>query len=147
MVPEDYERPSGRFEYFDHAADLGIRAAASSVPELFVMAGRALMAWMGPAPPEGEISEHDLSLQADDLEDLLVRWLQELLYFFTQRHAYFIEAREITVDRVALQARLRCRHWDETDYERFQEVKAITYHKLRIAREESGWSAQVIVDV
>ncbi|MFH1573163.1 MAG: archease [Acidobacteriota bacterium] len=147
MVPDEYGPLSGRFEYFDHAADVGIRVAASSVPELFVTAGRALMEWMGPAPLEGELSEHDLSLQADDLEDLLVRWLQELLYLFTQRHAYFIEAREITVDRAGLQARLRCRHWDETDYENFQEVKAITYHKLRITREESGWSAHVIVDV
>jgi SHS2 domain-containing protein len=70
-----------------------------------------------------------------------------VLYLFHQRHAYVAGVRRIDLTDRILEATLLCRPWDESSYESYCEVKAITYHKLRVARLDSGWSATVIVDI
>lgn len=137
----------GTFAYLDHAADVMIRLEASSLPDLFSTAGLALMEWMGPAPPESREIEENIALEAEGYEELLVRWLQELLYIFHQKHAYLSEvlATEITQSRI--EATVRCRAWDESCVRDFQEVKAITYHKLRVERRGEVWQADVILDI
>ena len=138
----------GSYEFFDHAADVGIRIRAGSPEDLFLTAGQALMAWIGPKP-SGPPIEHSVSVAAEDLEDLLVRWLQEVLCDFQLRHAYFTGAREIAVDVVLskLDALALGSVWDEEHCREFQEVKAITYHKLKVERQGSVWAANVILDV
>jgi SHS2 domain-containing protein len=138
---------SASFEYLDHAADLGIRVRAPTPEQLFQTAGHALMNWIGPAPRSGAEQECEITLSSGDLEELLVRWLQELLYLFQERHRYFAGTDQMEVTTTGLRAAVRLRHWDETAGEFYHEVKAVTYHKLRIAREEEGWVATVIVDI
>lgn len=135
------------FEYFDHAADLGIRVRAPTPERLFETAGRALVNWIGPAPRGGAEQIREIALSAEDLEELLVRWLQELLYLFQQHHGYFAGADRMEVAGSGLRAAVRLRLWDEAGHELYHEVKAITYHKLRIVRDAGGWDATVIVDI
>ena len=141
------EPGSGTYEFFDHAADVGLSIRASTLPGLFIAASRALMEWMGPEPASVHASRWDVVVEAESLEDLLVRWLQELLFHFHQRHAYFtgVDRLEITPQR--LEATFVARIWDESRHHEYQEVKAVTYHKLRVSREAGGWSATVILDV
>jgi SHS2 domain-containing protein len=147
MTPNTEGHTPGSFEYLDHAADLGIRVHAPDLPELFVTAARALMTWIGPAPEGVSEQEMKVRLEEGDAEGLLVRWLQEVLYLFHQRHAYVAGVKSIDLAGRMLEATLLCRPWDESSYENFCEVKAITYHKLQVERLDSGWRATVILDI
>lgn len=141
------EPPGGAYEFFDHAADVGIRCRADSVGELFVTAARAMMEWAGP-PPEGqETVSLPVSLEAEDREEMLVRWLQEVLYLFHQRHLYFIAAASLYIADTALRCELLARPWEQSSCREYQEIKAITYHQLRVYREGSLWYASVILDI
>lgn len=146
MPLEGAEGSGGSFEYFDHAADLGIRVAAPSLPELFAAAVRAVMNWIGPAPQGAEL-EIEVRLEAEDLEGLLVRWLQEALYIFQQRRVYVTGVKRLELDGARLEAVLAGRAWDEEDRRSFSEVKAVTYHKLEVRQEESGWCARIVLDI
>jgi SHS2 domain-containing protein len=137
----------GFYELFDHSADIGIRVKAPSCAALFAVAGRALMDWIGPAPPSGEFSTRELQLTAEDLEELMVRWLQELIYEFQHQHRYTVRAEKLEVSTGSLQTTLVGRIWDESCYANYREVKAVTYHHLAVIHEGSLWRANIILDV
>jgi len=104
------------------------------------------MAWVGPQPESGE-TEVSVSVQSEDLESLLVCWLQELLFLFQHRQCYFVDTRSIEVGATAARAILRCRNWEERRAQDYQEIKAITYHQLSLTRNDEGWQAHFIVDI
>ncbi len=138
---------SGSWEFFDHAADVGIRVEAKSLETLFIAAGLALMDWMGPEPNPRAPSRDRISLSADGIEELLVRWLQELLYRFHQKHAYFCDAEAMAVSPTGLACHLVEATWDESFRTVYQEVKAVTYHQLRVQCDNSICRATIILDV
>jgi SHS2 domain-containing protein len=137
----------GTYELFDHSADIGIRASAPSCAALFAVAGRALMDWIGPPPLSEEFRTRDLQLRAEDLEELMVRWLQELIYEFQHRHSYTERAEKLKVSNGNLQTTLVGRIWDESSCGNYREVKAVTYHNLAVIHEGSLWRANIILDV
>jgi SHS2 domain-containing protein len=138
----------GRYEFFDHIADVGIRIQANSPQDLFVTAALALMAWIGP-PPDGETVVERVSAEAEDLNELFVRWLQEIHCRFHLQHAYVTGVQEISVDfeQGDVEALVCSKTWDESMNKSYQEVKAITYHQLRIEQQGSIWLASVILDI
>src|SRR5262245_5863614 len=137
----------GFYELFDHSADIGIRVSAPSCTALFAVAGRALMDLIGPPPASGEFLTRDLQLRAEDLEELMVRWLQELIYEFQYRHNYTERAEKLEVSTGNLQTTLVGRIWDESSYGDYREVKAVTYHHLAVIHEGNLWKANIILDV
>ncbi len=135
------------YEYFDHAADVGIRIRADALPDLFQAAAQALMEWIGPAPEGSEPRREQVFVEAGALDELLVRWLQELLFIFQQRHAYITGAESIVIRDCRLEATVTARTWQEDQAAAYQEVKAVTYHRLELGRDGPGWRAQVILDL
>jgi SHS2 domain-containing protein len=142
LLPDD-----GAYVYFDHAADVGIRCRAPSVEGLFQAAGRALMEWMGPAPGGDGATTLEAKVEGQDREDLLVRWLQELLYLFQTKHLYFVAVESVFISDRTLQGKFLFKRWNESSYGEFQEVKAVTYHQLRVFAEGGSWHASVILDI
>lgn len=136
------------YEFFDHIADVGIHVEAESLEGLFVSAAHGLMAWIGP-PPEGATHQDRVSVEAEDREELLVRWLQEVLCRFYLQHAFLTDVTDLCLDsrRPRLEAVLISRSWGEEMRDRYQEVKAVTYHQLKIERRGAKWLASVILDI
>jgi len=150
------EPACGSFRFFDHVADVGFDVSAPTLEALFRTAASALMEWTGPPPNSGPTEIVDVMLQAPDSEELLVRWLQELVVLFQVRRLYPVAVPELSIeprgakplaDSDGLRARVEGRRWREADFEAYREVKAVTYHGLRIARGDAGWSARVILDL
>jgi SHS2 domain-containing protein len=137
----------GTFSFFDHAADVGIRVRAPSLESLFATAGRALMEWIGPAPAGNATVTESVAVRGDDAGELMVRWLQELLFLFQQRHLYFRDAEFLELTAESLSANIVGAAWDELSSADFQEVKAVTYHQLRVIHDGIGWMASIVLDV
>src|SRR6185369_1554098 len=135
------------YELFEHTADLGLRVSADSLEELFVDAARGLLAMLV-ADPESvrSVTTKTISLSADEPAYLLFDWLSELLYAFETDKLLLAEF-ELAIDGNKLTAACRGETMDESRHRMEHEVKAVTYHGLRLEQTASGWFAEVIVDI
>lgn len=139
------------YETFEHTADLGLRVRAASLDELFVEAAQAMFSAIvedrAGVRPEKQI---EVRLSGDDLAYLLFDWLNDLLYRWDTEHLLFGRfAAQLTRSgkNWALQASAWGEPLDRSRHALEHEVKAITYHGLRVERSEDGWMAEVIVDI
>jgi SHS2 domain-containing protein len=135
------------FETFEHTADLGLRARAADLDTLFVEAARALFSAivedLGTVEPR---ERYDLRLTGDDRPYLLFDWLNELLFRFEGEHRLYSRF-EVHIDGEHLTGSAWGEPLDRSRHSLAHEVKAITYHGLRVEREGDGWLAEVIVDI
>lgn len=148
-----YRRPFRRdsidsmYETFDHTADLGLRIRATDLNTLFAEAGCALFSAivedLKTVAPDRRL---DVSLAGTDREYLLFDWLRELLYRFDSEHL-LLSRFEVQVDADGLRASAWGEPLDPARHELAHEVKAITYHGLRVEQIADGWLAEVIVDI
>ncbi len=135
------------YEFFEHTADLGLRVRAATLNELFAEGGRALFAALVEAPDGvAPAQEVRLEVAGDELDYLLFDWLKELLYRFDADHLLLCKF-EVEVGPAGLKARAWGEPLDRARHELGHEVKAITYHGLRVEQEGGGWLAEVIVDI
>ncbi len=135
------------FETFDHTADLGLRIVAADLNTLFAEAGQALFSIIvDNLDAVSPSNMQTVTIAGSDREYLLFDWLRELLYRFDAEHWLFSKF-EVQVGDNGLTATV----WGETlDRDRHQlghEVKAITYHALKVESTPDGWFAEVIVDI
>jgi SHS2 domain-containing protein len=134
-------------ETFDHTADLGLRIRAENLDTLFAEAARALFSVIvTDLTTVRPLARRDLTLPRDDRELLLFDWLKQLLFWWDAEHLLFGKFEAHIADQG-----LTAIAWGEPlDRERHQlehEVKAITYHGLRVEATDTGWLAEVIVDI
>lgn len=136
------------YETFEHTADLGLRVRAASLKELFAEAGRGLfsliVANLDDVRPVEEVS---LAVVGEELDLLLFDWLNELLYLFESRRLVLVEF-SLTATSSSVQATARGEVFDPARHQPEHEVKAITYHELKVDKQPDGtWLAEVIVDI
>jgi SHS2 domain-containing protein len=135
------------YETFDHTADLGLRIRSADLDTLFAEASEALFSVivedLGTVAPLRSV---EVEIAGDDREYLLFDWLKALLYHFDAGHLLFSRF-EVRVRDDGLKATARGEPLDRTRHELNHEVKAITYHGLRVERTADGWLAEVIVDI
>ncbi len=138
---------SGRpFEEIDHTADVGIVARGTSLEELFEHAAAGLMHFLID-PHAGVAREHrEVIVEADDLEGLLVAWLNELLVLLNADGFLPVRWTVLELTDRRLRADVAGEPVDANRHKFRLDVKAATYHQLQI-RKNSEWQAQVIFDV
>src|SRR5262245_44469653 len=135
------------YETFDHTADLGLRVRAAALPELFADAGRGLTSMLvEDVAPIRETARVAFALPKDDLVYLLFDFLKAILYRFETDRLLLVRF-EVTLDDSGLHAVGHGEPMDDARHEPGHEVKAITYHGLRVERDGDGWIAEVIVDI
>jgi SHS2 domain-containing protein len=135
------------YEVFDHTADVGLRILAPDRSALFAEAARALFSLVVvnlDAVQAVEQRHYELAGEQD--EYLLFDWLNELLYTFETEHLLLSEF-QVELSREGLRANCGGERVDRSRHELDHEVKAITYHGLKIEPSGQGWLAEVIVDI
>src|SRR5213080_3110877 len=135
------------FELFEHTADLGLRVRAADLDTLLVEAAQALFSAVLAEPQTVEPKQRvEVRLADDDRELLLFDWLKTLLYHWDAEHLLFSKF-EAKVSGDALAASAWGEPYDPERHVLDHEVKAITYHGLRVERVGDQWEAEVIVDI
>jgi SHS2 domain-containing protein len=138
---------AGRFEFVDHTGDLGVRVIGESLPRLFEQAAHALT-FILTDPEMLQTSEaRKLKLEARTDEELLIAWLNELIYLFDTQGLLFKEYDVLSVHDHRLEALVRGESYAESRHPIKTAVKAATYHQLKIEHHEGLWTAQVIFDL
>lgn len=135
------------FEIFEHTADVGLRVTADDLNGLFAEAGRGFF-WLIVENLEEvqAVQEVTVELETSDLESLLLDWLSELLFRFETEYVVLKEF-EVKVDGTRLRATGRGEPLDTERHEVHFNIKAVTYHGLRVEQGKDGWLAELIFDI
>ena len=140
-----------RMRMLEHTADVGFEVEADSLPGVFEAAAGALLRVLFEAglPRQGGRRER-LVLTAADLETLMVRWLDELIYRVQTRGEVPVRTR-VQLAEVpeghGIEAELELLPFEEVRDRFAGEVKAATYHGLAIEAVDGRFRARVILDV
>jgi SHS2 domain-containing protein len=135
------------YETFDHTADLGLRVRAPDLDTLFVEAARALFSVIVEDLDSVQPRERlDVRLGPDEREFLLFDWLRRLLAEFDARHL-LLGRFTVHVEDSGLTGTAWGEPLDRDRHVLDHEVKALTYHGLRVEPADGGWLAELIVDI
>jgi tRNA nucleotidyltransferase (CCA-adding enzyme) len=136
-----------RWEHFEHDADIGLRASASSREGLFEAMAEALTALI--TEPGAVRAEESVSIRCEAPDDalLLTDWLNALIYEMATRSMLF-SSWQVTCHDQVLEAIVKGERVDRVRHEPVVEVKGATYTSLSVNRDRAGtWHAQCVVDV
>jgi SHS2 domain-containing protein len=135
------------FELLEHPADIGFRAEALTLTQLFNECARALQFIIF----EPSDIEHNIQIKLDaegaDYESLLVNWLNELLYYLDSERLAFDFFEVEFLGETGIECTAYGGRRDPIKNPTKLLVKAVTYHQLRITHTAEKWSADVYVDV
>jgi SHS2 domain-containing protein len=128
----------------EHTADLAFELWAPDEAGLLREALRALVEALTEGAAVRPEAERALSLDAIDPEDRLVRFCNELLYLATV-HGFVAADADLRLVDGGLEARLRGQEGARALLR--AEIKAATYHDLRIQRRPGEVRARLVLDV
>jgi SHS2 domain-containing protein len=135
------------YEIFEHTADVGLRVRAATREQLFVEAARGLfsivVANLDQVRP---LLTKTWRVDGQQLDYLLFDWLNELLFALDTENFVLADC-EVRLDDRGLSATCRGEPLDSRRHLSDHEVKAITYHGLKVEEATDGWVAEVIVDI
>jgi SHS2 domain-containing protein len=135
------------YETFAHTADLGLRVRAGETDELFADAAAGLFSLVvNDVPSDPDATEYRFEIEGSRLDLLLLDWLNELLYVFDSERMV-LGSFEVEVGSEGLRATARAQSLDPDRHGLLREVKAITYHGLKVEQDGEQWLAEVIVDI
>jgi SHS2 domain-containing protein len=135
------------FEVLDHTADIGIIAYGADIEELFSNAALALFSLIT-EPESVENKLHlDLEVSSEDIDSLLIEWLNELIYLFDVKHILFNHFDIKSLTHNGLKATCYGEDFDPMKHKLKAGVKAATYHMLKLDKSDNGFKAQVILDI
>ena len=147
-----YETPKDltpAFEYTPHTGDVGIRVCSATLEELFHHAAMGLVHTMvDPAELDGPVFERRCDADEDDLPMALNVWLTG---FLSAGMAEGLFAHRIRVETVEKPGRVRSLFWarrfDPARQRLRTELKAVTFHGLKVQAVAGGWEAAVVFDI
>lgn len=139
------------YEFVEGAtSDLAFVARGPTLEAAFAAAGEALLAATLERPDSVERRERrSLVLEEPDLELLLMRFLNELVYL-RDAEALLLHPECILViqdGQVRLEGELVGERIDPARHALATDVKAATAHGLRVAPTAEGWTVAVTLDV
>jgi SHS2 domain-containing protein len=132
------------YEELEHTADLCIRVWGRDAAELFVHAAQAMFELLRCAPGgERERVTRAVALRADDIDSLLVMWLNELLYLREERQELYDRYRIAELSPACLRAMVE--GWSDCPAQRC--IKAATFFDLQVTQTVRGYEAVITLDV
>lgn len=138
--------PRGSFQFIDHTADVGILVTAPALEGVFETSAFALTELITSADSLSCRIERRFRLQEDEIETLLVSWLQELLYVF-DTEGFIFGRFQVNLHDLILEATAWGEPFDPDIHSVKTEIKAVTYHQLEVVRFDRGWQAKIIFDI
>ncbi len=139
----------GTIEVFDHTADVGLRIKGGDPADLFRTAAEGLFDYVVANREDVRVDRtEDVALRAESTADLLLAWLNELIFRCETGHVLFTSFDvRVSDDDLALEATIGGEAIDRDRHVLDHEVKAVTHHGASVERDGEGWVAEVILDI
>jgi SHS2 domain-containing protein len=136
-----------RFEVLDHTADIGIIVYGEDLKTLFENAGEAFFHLITDMKRVRRRVRRRVEIGKEGLERLMVDWLSELLYLHDVENLLFKAFKVESVGENGLKAIVKGEPFQEGVHVIKAELKAVTYHRIEVRKENGNWRAQIIFDL
>jgi len=134
-----------RFETIEHTADVGIVVYGRTPEELYENAAYGMFSLISDTSDIKEIFRISVSIDAHDREELLITFLNELLYYYSTKKIFFKRFEILTLSETHLDANVSGAEISE--HEILRDIKSATYHGIRIDKSVPGYKVKIIFDV
>lgn len=139
------------WDHFEHGADVGIRGRGKTPADAFGEAARALFSLLSDDLTAIRLSvDERVACEAENLEELLVAFLNELLFVFDTRRVVFARF-DVRIDespgRFRLTGIAQGEPFDPNRHEFTVLPKGATFTALEVGEHDGEWVAQCVVDV
>ncbi|MFH1653485.1 MAG: archease [Pseudomonadota bacterium] len=136
------------FDYIEHTADIGVRVWGDDYKDLFSQAAGALLSTIvivkKKKNPTITVS---IELTGISYEDLLVKWLAELLFHFETRRLVFSDFWIDELTEKKLVATVKGIKFDNHLHKFGDIIKGVSYHNLEIKKTKDRLEATIVFDV
>ncbi|XP_053681041.1 protein archease-like [Anopheles nili] len=149
----EHEIPEIKYEYLDHTADVQLHAWGDSLKEAFEQCGMAMFGYMTELPTVEIKNCYQITTEpTDDVENLMFRFLDELLFLFSAEPYLICKKLEITkfdLEQFTIECKCYGEEFDLKKHPQGTEVKAITYSAMQICTkpEHDKNEVFVIIDI
>jgi SHS2 domain-containing protein len=138
------------YEYLAHPSDMGIRGIGETVEEAFAEAARAMFSLMSDLEKIEPKEAVSLEVDAENLEELFVRFLSELI-FLRDTQGLLFSRFSLRIEKEGQRFRIKGQalgeKFDPAKHPRGIDVKAATYNWVKVEKQNGTWIAQGVVDV
>jgi SHS2 domain-containing protein len=134
------------FEQIDISGDVGLKVRGQSLEELFENAAVGMSELITDISGIPESESREVHVVADSNEDLLVQWLNELVFLF-DTYNYIGRRYSVNIVNKKLKAVISGGTFNPSSIESRLLIKAATYHDLSLTRTNTNWEATVIFDI
>ncbi|OED29663.1 archease [Methanosphaera sp. WGK6] len=145
MKKEDFN-----FKYFDTTADIGIEVKTNNLNDAYIQSTLATLNLITDIDKIKPIITKKIFIKSEDEYGLLYDWVTEILIllnsedFMTSKYDINIRKED---NYYILEGTLSGDIYDTNRYNYKTEVKAITYHKMKISKEDNIYNIRFIVDI
>lgn len=137
-----------KYEFFDHTADIGIKAYGRDLNEAFENAALAVFEVMTDTSKVEPKESREIEVDGMDLENLLYRWIESLLVYYDSELLLFGKFKvKIDLENLRLNAIAWGEKFNPDKHERRTVVKAMTYHEMSIVKTDNGYELTFVVDI
>jgi SHS2 domain-containing protein len=143
--------PDKKFEFLEHTADEYIAAYGYSLEEAFENAALAMFETMTDTVTVKPVRVDSINIKARDETSLLSSWLQKLLENFEIEEMLYSKFKVHSIskgpDSYVLKAEVEGEYFDPNNHPSRTSVKAVTYHRMSIERDEDVVTVKFILDI
>jgi SHS2 domain-containing protein len=135
------------YKLLNHTADIGIEVWGKTKKQALANTVEAMFDLLTDSNNVSMVQKKRITIGGADTADMLINLLREALYLF-HADAWLCkkcEILELTTKKIV--AGFWGEPYDARKHQLKMEIKAVTYHTLKIERVEKSWRARVIFDV
>lgn len=135
------------YQPIPHTADIAFKVWGKTREELFANAARALTDCMVETCDGVATQTVFVQLEAESFEELLVKWLSEVLYSFETQELVGLGFTVSCCELKLFKASIHGVKWEPAKQPLKTQIKAVTFHELKIEKNADRYEVQVILDV
>ena len=138
-----------RYRFLRHTADAKFQAFGQTLEEAFVNAALATSSLMWDWKKVEKEVKYPVQAEGRDLEQLLVSFLEEILYLLDTKTFLLGKIKDIRIRKRSEGYALRALFLGDNNsdkYNLYGDVKAITYNEMSISKNDH-YTVQVVVDI
>ncbi|MDD4183065.1 MAG: archease [Candidatus Omnitrophica bacterium] len=139
-----------KYEILSHTADIRVKIFGKNQEDLFTNSAICLFELLTDEKVKAQKTRR-IELSAARLDDLFVSWLNELISIFYSykflpvKYAVSVDSLSGTKKLVATISGADFNPYDNKSIK--SEIKAATYHNLKIEKDKKGFMAEIVFDV
>ena len=141
----------GTYQFLDHTADIAIRLQARSMEDLIVTAWEAWRNIVFENQTVIPAQDRVLEMKGDTPEEILIESLREINYLYLVHGLIYQKSKNTGIEEnrngYILRANLKLGVFDPEKHQVTEEIKAVTYHRLKIEKKGNIFYTDVVFDI